>query len=269
LKRPSERGKRKTAAREQPARGKRGRPRGTGTDTVYQSVRAQILNLTLKPGSDLDENQLVRQFKMSRTPVREALIRLSSEGLINLMPNIGARVASLTANEVPQLLEALELAQRATTRWAAVRRRPDDLEAIRSGCEFFAAAMQLQDYDQMADANHAFHLAIANAAHNSMLASFHESLQCSTLRLGRIAFSEAPISDLEYRSYYAEVDRQHREMTQAIADQDAGLADQIVSRHMALFRNRIVRHLSQSLASEVTITEEQTARPKTSAAFDS
>ena len=124
----SERGKRKTATREQYPRGKRGRPRGTGTDTVYQSIRAQILNLTLKPGSDLDENQLVRQFKMSRTPVREALIRLSSEGLIKLMPNIGARVASLTANEVPQLLEALELAQRATTRWAAVRRRPDDLE---------------------------------------------------------------------------------------------------------------------------------------------
>ena len=92
-----------------------------------------------------------------------------------------------------------------------------------------------------------------------MLANFHESLQCSTLRLGRIAFSEAPISDLEYRSYYAEVDRQHRQMTQAIADQNPELADKIVSRHMALFRNRIVRYLSQSLASEVTITEEQTA----------
>lgn len=241
---------------------KRGRPRGTGTDTVYQNVRAEILNLSLEPGADLDEIRLVNRYKISRTPVREALIRLSSEGLVRLLPNIGARVASLSANEVPQILEALELAQRATTRWAAIRRQSSDLEGIRNGCETFATAMRKQDFDQMTEANHSFHLAIANAAHNTLLASFHESLQSYTLRLGRLAYSEAPSSDSEYRSYYDQVDRQHREMVDAIEKQEPDRADDLARDHIALFRERVIRHLSASLASSLEIDSKPAEKQK-------
>ncbi len=236
-----------------PRETKRGRPRGTGSNTIYQSVRAEILNLTLKPGADLDENQLVNRYKISRTPVREALIRLSSEGLVKLLPNIGARVASLSVNEVPMILESLELAQRATTRWAAIRRDSHDIESIRSGCEAFTLAMKQQDFDQMTEANQVFHTSIAVAAHNTLLAAFHESLQSYTMRLGRIAYSEAPAHDSAYRTYYDQVDRQHREIVSAIEAQDADRADDLVRDHIALFRQRVVRHLSQSLATTLKI----------------
>ena len=86
-----------------------------------------------------------------------------------------------------------------------------------------------------------------------MLANFHESLQAYALRLG--AFSEAPISDPEYRVYYNEVDRQHRQILKAIEDKAPQLADEIVKTHIALFRNRIVRHLSDTLATEVAIDD--------------
>lgn len=239
---------------------RRGRPRGTGTDTVYQSVRAEILNLALEPGSDLDETRLVTRFKVSRTPVREALIRLSSEGLVSLLPNIGARVASLSANEVPHILESLELVQRATTRWAAARRRNGDMDNIRSGCEAFAEAMKQRDFDRMTEANHAFHFAIAKAAHNPLLAGFHESLQAYTLRLGRIAYSEAPTSDREYRAYYAKVDQHHREMVESIDVQDPDRADKLVKDHIALFRDRVMRHLGNSLASDFDIGEGESSK---------
>jgi DNA-binding GntR family transcriptional regulator len=232
---------------------KRGRPRGTGTETVYRYVRAEILNLTLTPGTDLDENRLVSRFKVSRTPVREALIRLSSEGLLTLLPNIGARVASLSANEVPHILEALELAQRATTRWAAIRRRPADIDSIKLACEAFTVAIRQQDFDEMTDANYAFHLAIATAAHNSLLAGFHASLQSYTLRLSRLTFAEAPFSDREYKAYYDQVDSQHRQLVDAIVSQDADKADRLARDHVALFRHRVIRQLSQSLASNLEI----------------
>jgi DNA-binding GntR family transcriptional regulator len=235
--------------------GKRGRPRGTGMDTVYRAMRAEILNLTLAPDADLDESQLVARFKVSRTPVREALIRLSSEGLVRLLPNVGARVASLMATEVPQILEALELTQRATTRWAAIRRRQDDVEVIRGRCEAFTEAMKAQDFDAMAEANHAFHDAIAKAAHNRFLWEYHDSLQCHTLRLGRIAYSEAPFTDREYRSYYTTVDRHHRDMVEVIERQDAERADRLAQEHLSLFRDRVIRHLMKSLASEIPIKD--------------
>ena len=58
------------------------RPRGTGGSFVYDSLKSKILNLELKPGTLLDETELSRSFKLSRSPVREALIRLSAEGLV-------------------------------------------------------------------------------------------------------------------------------------------------------------------------------------------
>jgi DNA-binding GntR family transcriptional regulator len=240
-------------------RPKRGRPRGTGSDSVYRSVRAQILNLTLAPGEDLDELKLVRQFKVSRTPVREALIRLSSEGLVAILPNVGARVASLSANEIPQILEAVELAERVTTRWAAIRRQPADIEAMRKACKAFTEASRLQNADSMGDANRAFHLAIANAAHNSLVASFHESLQSSSHRLSRLAFADAPTSDAEYRQYFAEVDQQHRRMLEAIEQRNAGLGDDLAKQHATLFRERIARFLRASLAADVPLLDPRAA----------
>lgn len=103
-----------------------GRPKGTGAQRVYEAVRESILNLAMRPGADLDENSLVRKFGVARTPVREALIYLASEGLVVLRSNRGARVASLDMNEVPELLEGLELCMHITTRWAAVRRRDEE-----------------------------------------------------------------------------------------------------------------------------------------------
>ena len=70
------------------------RPRAKGTSTawIYERLRRDILSLSIDPGEDLDEAGLVERFGMSRTPVREALIRLASDGLVELLPNRGAKV---------------------------------------------------------------------------------------------------------------------------------------------------------------------------------
>ncbi len=67
------------------------RAKGTGTTYVYQRLREGILSLDYVPGANLDEAQLVESFGLSRTPVREALIRLAADGLVVLLPNRGRR----------------------------------------------------------------------------------------------------------------------------------------------------------------------------------
>ena len=108
-----------------------GRPKGTGTQRVYAQVREDIIALRIPPGADLDEAGLERRFEVSRTPVREALIRLGSEGLIQLLPNRGARVTEIDISELPQIFEALDLGQRATIRWAALRRTSENMTDLR------------------------------------------------------------------------------------------------------------------------------------------
>ncbi|MFN4172160.1 MAG: GntR family transcriptional regulator, partial [Pseudorhodobacter sp.] len=63
------------------------RKRGSGVKVVYEMLRDEILDLKLPPGSPIDEVQLAERFGMSRTPIREALVRLAGEGLVETLPN--------------------------------------------------------------------------------------------------------------------------------------------------------------------------------------
>lgn len=225
-----------------------GRPRGTGTRRVYDRVRDKILRLELAPGADLDEAGLEEEFAISRTPVREALIRLASEGLVTLMPNRGARVTPLELTDVPQLLEALELHHRTVMRFAARRRSAADLAAMRQTHQAFAEAARAGDPDTMIDANLAFHMAIAGACGNRYLAQAFEALQTVSLRLARLSFAGgAP----EYGN--AEVVSDHTEMIAAIEAGDADAADALASKHMRIFRARVGALIDSSLAGDIAL----------------
>jgi DNA-binding GntR family transcriptional regulator len=227
-----------------------GRPRGTGSQRVHERIRDKILRLELAPGADLDEAGLEHEFAVSRTPVREALIRLASEGLVTLMPNRGARVTPLELTDVPQLLEALELHHRVIMRWAARRRGDADLVAIRQTHQAFAEAARAGDPDSMIDANKAFHMAIAGSCGNRYLAQASESLQTVSLRLARLSFA-GDGGMPEYGN--AEVVRDHAEMIAAIEAGDAEAADALAIKHMRIFRARVAALIDASLAGDVAL----------------
>src|SRR5882724_12235040 len=95
------------------------RLRGTGAAFVYDSLKAQILDLELQPGTLLDETQVSRQFGVSRSPVREALIRLSAEGLVQNFRNRTAIVAQFDIASLPAYFDAMQLLYRLSARLAA------------------------------------------------------------------------------------------------------------------------------------------------------
>src|ERR1700675_3658859 len=95
------------------------RTRGTGAVYVYDSLKAQILDLELQPGTLLDETQVSRQFGVSRSPVREALIRLSAEGLVQNLRNRTSMVAPFDVAALPAYFDAVQLLYRLSTRLAA------------------------------------------------------------------------------------------------------------------------------------------------------
>jgi DNA-binding GntR family transcriptional regulator len=231
-----------------------GRPKGTGMQRVYAQVREDIIALRLQPGTDLDEVSLEQRFGVSRTPVREALIRLASDGLIVLLPNRGARVTHIDIGDVPQLFESLELCQRATIRWAAARRSAEDLALMRAANQQFLAAAKNGDSERMGEANKDFHQIIGRACGNRYFESLHSSLLAVSLRLARTAFAYAPQSGEAHEGYYMEVVRQHDAMVQAIEDGDADKAETLARIHTELFRDRINRYLNGNLAGGLKLT---------------
>jgi DNA-binding GntR family transcriptional regulator len=227
------------------------RPKGTGTRHVHDAIQQRILSLELPPGSDLDEASLVRSFGVSRTPVREALIRLASAGLVVLLPNRGARVAPLELSHIRSFFEALELCQRAVTRWAAARRTDADLVAIDRHRQLFEKMAAKRDQDGMNPANRDFHLAIASACGNTHLQEAYGRLLNEGFRLSRLSLAygdggKGP-TDLD------QIVDDHRLICRHIADGNLDKADGMATTHTNTFRARINVYLQSNLSKDMKL----------------
>ncbi len=228
-----------------------GRPRGTGSQVVYARLREKILRLQIPPGSALDEFALVEEFKVSRTPIREALIRLASDELILLYPNQAPRVAPMDIIGTKEQFESLELAQRATTRWAALRRADDSFDEMRRTAKAFADAAGEHDYYRMVESNLEFHMAIANACGNRHVAKFYYSQLSSTLRIATITLANATLITGHHRAYFDHIIAEHDQMIDAIERRDAQAADKLAQDHSRAFQARIVRFIRANLADQL------------------
>jgi DNA-binding GntR family transcriptional regulator len=226
-------------------------PKGTGTRHVYDAIQQRILSLDLPPGSDLDEASLVRNFGVSRTPVREALIRLASEGLVVLLPNRGARVAPLELSRIRSFFEALDLTQRAVTRWAAARRSDADLVKIDQHRQAFEKMAGKHDEDGMNLANRDFHVAIAAACGNTHLQEGYARLLNEGFRLSRLSLAYGDTG--KGRSDLDQIVDEHRLISGHIADRSQDEADAVASAHTNTFRARINVYLESSLSKDVKL----------------
>ncbi|MFI0848909.1 GntR family transcriptional regulator [Mesorhizobium sp. IMUNJ 23232] len=225
------------------------RVRGLGAQRVYNKLRQSILDLTLEPGSPLDEVGLSEQFGMSRSPIREALVRLSAEGLVTTLPNRNTIVSAIDFVHLPVYFEALTLMYRVTTRSAAVHRRAGDLATIRKLQSAYAEAVENRDALAMIQSNRDFHVAIAVAAGNSYFTNLFSRLLDEGRRILR----------LYYQSFDDDLPRQyvdeHEGMVAAIEAGDAELADKLSAEHAAQIVRQIQSYIVRNGASPIRLSE--------------
>jgi DNA-binding GntR family transcriptional regulator len=214
------------------------RVRGSGAQKVYETLRKAILELELEPGSPLDEVSLSEQFEMSRTPIREALVRLAAEGLVTSLPNRNTIVATIDFVRLPIYFEALSLMYRVTTRLAAANRRPEQLIPIRAWQAAFAEAVERRDALGMIASNRDFHVAIAEAGGNIYFTQLFTRLLDEGRRILRLYYSS--FDDKLPRQYVEE----HELIVQAVEAGDAERADELATGHAA----QIVRQIQSYIA---------------------
>ena len=139
-------------------------PRGSNVGSTYELLRHEIVSMQLRPGEVLDEKSLTKRLKLSRSPIREAIIRLASEGLVTVLPNRSTVVSTLDLQYVPKYLDALELTQRVVTRLAALNWTTEHMQKIKKHEAEFLKSLQEGDLGSMLSANYDYHMAIAAAA---------------------------------------------------------------------------------------------------------
>jgi len=224
--------------------------RGYGAIHVFEQLRDEILSLRLRPGQLVDEAGLAERFGVSRSPVREALVRLASEGLVETLPNKGTIVAPLSIEEFPAYIDALDLIQRATFRLAALHRSDADLVAIRAANEEFRARVKANDALGMIAQNARLHLAMSAAGRNRILTDAYRRILDEGRRTLRLYF----------RSYDDTLPESlceaHDAQIAAIEARDADLAERLAHEHAEEVHQRFLHYLSQRNTRDFGVTFE-------------
>lgn len=225
------------------------KPRSAGWTGVYEALRHDILSLALAPGELLDEMGLSRRFGFSRSPIREALIRLSGDGLVVNLPNRTTIVAPVDIGRFPQYVDALDLAQRINTRLAAELRGDADLQDIEAAQKGFIAAVKSKDHLAMSEANKHFHMAIARAGRNPYFASFYEKLLDEGRRILHLHFDY-----IEKTNDGRLLTDEHEEMIDAIRTRDVARADRLAHDHSRQFRDRFLDFLRANYTASIDLS---------------
>jgi DNA-binding GntR family transcriptional regulator len=222
------------------------RAKGTSSKGVYDALRNEILALTLAPGQLLDENTLADRFGMSRSPIREALIRLAGDELVLTLANRSTIVAPIEIATFPKYVEALDIAQRMNTRLAAALRSDADLKIIARRQKEFESAVRTGVHLKMSEANKQFHVAIANAGRNPYLASFYERLLNQGQRMLHLHFDY-----LERTKDLSLLTDEHDLMLEAIREKNIERADELAHAHTRQFQDNFIDFLRENYTSDV------------------
>lgn len=222
------------------------RGRGSATQAIYDTLRHEIIEMAIEPGEALDEVRLSQRFKMSRTPVREALVRLEAEGLVIAVSNRGSVVAPIDFARVPTYFDALTLMYRVTTRLAAQRRTEADLVEIRAHQEAFVVAVDDNDAFEMIAINRDFHVAIAKAGHNPYYVDFFRRLLDEGRRLLGLYYSSFNEKLPPRRQF-------HEQIIDAIVARDPDLAERLAEEHALGVIRQIQAFLAPGIGTEIAI----------------
>jgi DNA-binding GntR family transcriptional regulator len=232
------------------------RPRGTGASSVYEHLRLEILNLEIEPGTLLDETELSRRYDISRSPIREALIRLSAEGLVKTLRNRSSIVAFLDISEIFGYFDALDLMYRVTARRAAEVASPEAIARIKAAGLAHSDAIKCGDVMQMISTNHAFHLSIARASGNPFYESWTKMLLDNGQRIMRLYMrhlGDRPESRAE---------GEHPNIIRAIEHHDASGAEAAAKRDAAITSAQVLSAITDRNMGEIQLGPDVVSRYK-------
>jgi DNA-binding GntR family transcriptional regulator len=198
---------------------------GSVTELAYERIRTQIVNGKMPPSTRLHQGELATSFGISRTSVREALHRLTSESLVDFHRHRGFFVAApLRLEAVLHRLEVRLLLEAGIARLAAERRTEEDIVAIRRAVEGEAKAKSTRVAH---DLSREFHILLARATGNDELERMLDSLW--SVDVGRQLLARRVTSP----TWQAEDVAEHEAIADAVAAGDVDLAGDLMHKHIA------------------------------------
>lgn len=192
-----------------------------------------IMTMELAPGSVVTEQSLSEILDCSRTPVREALQRLTSENLVVAGPRGGVIIADVSVLDLGQLLEAMEEIGAVAVKLAAQRATGQDLDSLRSVVGDAQQALAEADHLALAELDVAFHEALFVAGHNRYIADLAGPLHRLFARFAYLSYTRLDAAEIGYPL------AEHASLVVAIEAKDVAGSKHLLAEHFRGMRSRL------------------------------
>ena len=208
------------------------------TDWTYQYLKKSIMNLDFKPGEQLHIEEFTEKLEVSRTPVREAFLRLATEGLLDVRPRVGYFVSEITEQDIRDLFEAREIVETRAARQAASALTEEDMEQLKNIMEVSSQAVEERDYEKFLENEVMFHEMLKKHIHNKRLLAFMESLNDLTYR--ERVLSTHSVKNIELTI------GEHSRIADALFERDGEKAAKRMKEHLENVRQRLIELINNN-----------------------
>lgn len=211
----------------------------TKKETIYEILKEEIYNGKYKAGERLIISRLAKRFDSSEIPVREALNQLSSEGLIEFVPYVGATVSLLSPKDIKNIFDVRIELEGLATRLAAENLQNTDFEMLREILDKSIASFSNKDYSGFEKCNLDFHMRLYEKSDNPRLVKIIESLWKNTKRYPSL-FDQ---NDHFVRQSIEE----HEQIYSALLEKNGLLAEELMRRHKERAGKEVIKLIEQKL----------------------
>lgn len=222
-------------------------------DAATEIIRDRILNLTLAPGQLINSSTLVTDLGLSRTPVREALNRLATEGLLRFSNNQGVYVIPLDIAEVYDLCEAWRVCEQIAAAFCNLA-APNLLVDLTNAQDSQRESLRRHAYLEASAWNFRQRLILAETCGNRHLLDFYRKTANQMRRLSVLVYKmEASDPDFYVRQV-AMLESLHAELRAAVEQQDRAAVRASLMHHADVFRERISNILKRQSTVDIAFT---------------
>ena len=212
-------------------------PANPQRETIYTQLKNAIINGDIAPDERIVETKYADIFRVSRTPVREAIRMLELEGLVIMIPRRGAQVAQITEQDLNDVLEVRLGLEELAVRFACERITDEEIKALGLAVKEFEKKMSNNELSAQAEADVKFHEIIYGATHNRRLIQIINNIREQMYRY-RIEY----LKDVESRKTLV---KEHYEICDALKRRDAESAVEKMCIHIRNQQEAILRSLER------------------------
>ena len=208
--------------------------------TAYELIIKKIICLEYQPSQHLEENQLVEELEIGRTPIREALVRLQGEKMVESHPQKGVIVRPITLQNTKAMFESMRIFEFGVVDVAMNKNCSTFIEEMKKSNRAVKKSIISNQVFKLVEANHEFHMNFAKCSQNEFLIRAVNEARKEAKRLSYLSYDNAIDPERPLRIHYESVTKEHDLIIDSLVRKDKEKLKQLLQEHIETFRQRII-----------------------------